>query len=463
MEGSKGFSQGQESRLEYDSQLNSNFSPVQVPQGIQTQENLLQRRFTDDFSKDQNESSETTRVSTPNNEHDVEKQEHNANQPKGQTHMGHDIYDPKRPKLPWKQRFEHFTWAWWTLIMSTGGLSLLVFAQPYQFPGLRQIGLAVYIITLVLFVTVFSGMVTRFVLFPGTFKKSICHEREGLFFPTFFLSIATTITSTYRYVVAEDDVTFNCVIRVAFWCYLAVTLTLAIGQYSYFFRTHHLEVRSMMPTWILPIFPIMLTGTIASVVSQSQPDTTSVAIVYAGLACQGLGISVSFLMYAHMVGRLMQYGLPNREHRTGLFMNVGPPAFTCLAFIGMANGLPDNFDFDSNGVMDIHFVRQMAVLGGVYLWGLSLWWFGVAFIAVVMSRPKYFHLGWWAGVFPNTGFTLATISLGKAIGSEVVLKFAVFMSVSILLTYSYVFYHNVRAVFVQDIMYPGRDEDIVEH
>lgn len=35
-----------------------------------------------------------------------------------------DIYDPNRPKLPWRQRMRHFTWAWFTLPMSTGGLSL---------------------------------------------------------------------------------------------------------------------------------------------------------------------------------------------------------------------------------------------------------------------------------------------------------------------------------------------------
>ncbi|KUI56256.1 Malic acid transport protein [Cytospora mali] len=461
MEGSRNPFGGQNTKFGHDNRLDLNFSTYHVSQGIPLQD---RPRFSpNDVSNLEIDSNEPTRVSTPNNEEDREKLQQGGKHLEGETYMGYNIYDPQRPKLSLKQRLNHFTWAWWTLIMSTGGLSLLIYAQPYQFPGLRQIGLAVYIINLVLFILVFSATIARFVLFTGTFKASICHAREGLFVPTFFLSFATLITSTYRYAVPADNESLNYAIRVAFWTYLAATLVLAVGQYSYVFRTHSLEVKSMMPTWILPIFPIMLSGTIASVVSDTQPDSMSVSIVYSGLACQGLGISVSFLMYAHMVGRLMQYGLPNREHRPGLFMNVGPPSFTCLAFIGMSNGLPDDFDFDSNGVMDIHFVRQVAVLGGVYLWGLALWWWGVAIIAVVSSRPKYFHLGWWASVFPNTGFTLATITLGKAIGSEFVLKFAVFMSVCILLTYSFVLYHNIRAVLVQDIMYPGRDEDVVEH
>jgi C4-dicarboxylate transporter/malic acid transport protein len=415
------------------------------------------------------DSNESTRVSTPVNDPDLEKPQQKGMQPEAGVHveehemyMGYSIYDPRRPKLSMRQRLEHFTMAWWTLIMSTGGLSLLIFAQPYQFAGLKDIGLAVYILTLILFAIVFTAMIARYMMFTGTFRSSITHAREGLFFPTFFLSIATIITSSYRYVVSEGNVGENLGIRVAFWVYLAVTLTLAIGQYAYVFRTHHMDVKTMMPTWILPIFPIMLTGTIASVISDGQPDQASVGIVYSGLACQGLGISVAFLMYAHMVGRLMQTGLPNREHRPGLFMNVGPPSFTALALIGMSKGLPDNFDFDSNGVMDINIVRQVAVLAGVYLWGLALWWFGVALVAVLMKRPVYFHLGWWAGVFPNTGFTLATITLGKAINSDVVLKFSVFMSICLLLAYSFVLFHHIRAVLVQDIMYPGRDEDVLE-
>lgn len=414
----------------------------------------------------QDHSNDSTRVSTPDQEHDMEKQMgHNVKvyEQHQQQHHHHDPYDPNRPKLSLRQRLKHFTWAWYTLIMSTGGLSLLIFAQPFQFPGLRQIGLVVYIITLILFTMVTGCLAARFFMFSGQFKASITHEREGFFFPTFFLTLATLITSTYRYAVPAGDTHLNWGIQVAFWSYMFATMTLAIGQYSYVFRVHNLEVKTMMPTWILPIFPIMLTGTIASTIADTQPDDISPAIVYSGLAAQGLGISVSFMMYAHMVGRLMSFGLPSREHRPGLYMNVGPPAFTCLAFIGMANGLPDTFDLDGDSIIDVKFIRQMSVLAGIFLWGLSLWWWGVATIAVISSRPKYFHLGWWASVFPNTGFTLATITVGKALGSNIVSSFAVFMSICLLTTYFFVLYHNIRAVLKQEIMGPGLDEDVVDH
>ncbi|KAK5996910.1 Malic acid transport protein [Cladobotryum mycophilum] len=366
-----------------------------------------------------------------------------------------DIYDPNRPKLGLRDRLNHFTWAWYTLPMSTGGLSLLFWAQPHQFTGLRTIGLVVYILNIIIFTLISITMLCRFFFHPGTMARSVTHPREGFFLPTFFLSIATLITSTERYAIPHNDSALKWAIQTAFWIYVAFTALLSIGQYSYVFAAHSFGLQTMMPTWILPIFPIMLSGTIASVIAETQPEIRALPIIIAGLTCQGLGLSVAVLMYAHMIGRLMQSGLPNREHRPGLFMCVGPPAFTALALIGMAKSLPQ-----SSVYIDVKIVRAIAVMCAIFLWALSLWWFGIAVVAVISSPPKYFHLGWWAMVFPNTGFTLATISIGRELGNEPVLWVATGMSIVMLIIYVFVLVNHVRAVLKQDIMYPGRDEDV---
>lgn len=330
-----------------------------------------------------------TPMDSPRDSIDLEKQKH-------ETHaVPHDPHekDPNQPKLPFGQRLHHFTWAWYTLTMSTGGVSTLLSIQPHAFPGLISIGAIFYVINLIFFTGVCSLMVLRFTKFPGSFKESLKHEREGLFFATFWLSVATIITSTQKYVVAMYEASHPMrgwivtSMAIAFWLYVFCTFTVAIVQYSFFFAGHTYMLQKFMPSWLLPIFPVMLAGTIASVIAADQPIQSRMPMLVAGLGCQGLGFTVAILMYAHYIGRLMQAGYPNREHRGAMFIGVGPPSFTCLAFIGMANALPDDFDLQRDGLLDGNLLRTMALVSALCLWVLAMWFFMIAFIAVSLILP----------------------------------------------------------------------------
>lgn len=312
--------------------------------------------------------------------------------------------DPAQPYMPFAQRIRHFTWAWYTLTMATGGIATLLSIQPHAFPGLITIGAIFYVLNLFLFFGISATMVLRFTKFSGSFKASITHEREGLFLGPFFLSIATIITGTQKYVIQAYEADHPnrawavTSIAVAFWAYTFVTFCLAVFQYSFLFCCHTYKLTGWMPSWLLPIFPVMLAGTIASVIAADQPVASRMPIITAGLGCQGLGFTVAILMYAHYIGRLMQVGYPGREHRGAMFIAVGPPSFTCLALIGMANALPDDFDLQGDGLVDAKVLKTMALVVALFLWVLAMWFFMITVVAVIHQWALYFHLGWWAMV-----------------------------------------------------------------
>jgi tellurite resistance protein TehA-like permease len=272
------------------------------------------------------------------------------------------------------------------------------------------------------------------------------------------------ITGLERYFGDDPAAAFSTILAVLFWMYCACTFAVAVFQYSYVFTSVTYRLQTMMPSWILPAFPIMLSGTIASVIAERQPDRSAIPIVTAGMTFQGLGFCISFMMYSHYIGRLMESGLPCREHRPGMFICVGPPAFTALALIGMAQGLPPTFsvmgseDTEADGRM----IEILALVAGAFLWALSFWFFCIALLAVIRSPPTSFHLSWWAMVFPNTGFTLATITLGKAFESPAINGVGSALSLCVIAMWLFVFVNHIRAVIRKDIMYPGKDEDVSE-
>lgn len=300
--------------------------------------------------------------------------------------------DPNQPYMTYGERLRHFTWAWYTLTMATGGIATLVSIQPHAFPGLITIGAVFYIVNLIFFVGITGTMILRFTKFPGAFKGSITHEREALFLGPFFLSVATIITGTQKYIIAAYSADHPnrawaiTSMSVAFWLYTFFAFCLAVFQYSFLFCAHTYKLTSFMPSWLLPIFPIMLSGTIASVIAADQPLTSRYPIIAAGLGCQGLGFTVAIIMYAHYIGRLMQVGYPDREHRGAMFIAVGPPSFTCLAFLGMANALPDDFDLQGDGLLDAKMLRTLALVASLFLWVLAMWFFMIALVAVSVHK-----------------------------------------------------------------------------
>lgn len=66
---------------------------------------------------------------------------------------------------------------------------------------------------------------------------------------------------------------------------------------------------------------------------------------------------------------------------------------------------------------------------------------------------------WWAFVFPNVSFTIATIRIGEQFESEGILWVGSMMTVLLVGMWIFVFACHVRAVLRKDILMPGKDED----
>lgn len=377
--------------------------------------------------------------------------------------MGNAGLDDPLP-CSWPERLRHITWAWYMITMSTGGIALLLHKTPHQFNGLATIGVLVFIFDLVLFVAISIGLLYRFVCTPSSLQNSLTHPTESLFFGTFWLSLATIISNTQVYGIDSSRPWLTVVVRVLFWVYAALTYLTAVLQYWHLFTGRSVTLQSFTTAWIVPVFPVMLTGTIASLVAEDQPPAQAIPIIIAGTAFQGLGFIVALLMYANYIGRLMTGGFPDPDTRPAMFIAVGPPAFTGLALSGMAQGaiskFPTHYVTGTSSVPTAEVLRIVSVFISIFLWAVSAWFFSITVLCILICfRDLTFHLTWWSFIFPNTGFILATIEIGNELGSNAIAVVCSVLTVFIVFIYLLVGICHIRAIYRGEILWPGKDED----
>ena len=65
----------------------------------------------------------------------------------------------------------------------------------------------------------------------------------------------------------------------------------------------------------------------------------------------------------------------------------------------------------------------------------------------------------WAFVFPNVGFTIATIDIGEKFKSQGIQWVGSIMTIFIFITWLFVLINHIKAVVTKRMMMPGIDED----
>jgi tellurite resistance protein TehA-like permease len=70
-----------------------------------------------------------------------------------------------------------------------------------------------------------------------------------------------------------------------------------------------------------------------------------------------------------------------------------------------------------------------------------------------------FHLVMWAFVFPNVGFTIATINIGQQLKSQGIQWVGSIMSIFIFIAWLFVLTNHIKALVTKRLMMPGMDED----
>ncbi|KAH7310658.1 voltage-dependent anion channel-domain-containing protein [Stachybotrys elegans] len=364
-----------------------------------------------------------------------------------------------------RDRIACYEWTFFTMTMATGGIANVLHSIPSNAAWIHGVGVFFLLLNLVLFTTNCIMITIRFRLRPGSFIRSFTDQKESLFVPAFVVSLAVIFVNTCQYGIPQERGWLLQVMRVMFWLYIPLCVVASAGIYLILWSTLVFPLHTMTPIWIFPAYPLLLTAPFAgqlirsanSIGQEHVLNTTAIALC--AVTTQGTGCFLAILISAAFIYRLMTQKLPHDMQRPGIFISIGPYAFTAAGIVslgGQANAIIPNGFLGVSNAADI--MKVISVLVGLWFWGFSMWFFLVS----VGSLWKYFRNGkhipfnmtWWSFVFPNTALVTATQAMGEIFDSQGIRIFGSVMAAALVFVWACIFATMIRCFKNRKLLWP---------
>lgn len=116
---------------------------------------------------------------------------------------------------------------------------------------------------------------------------------------------------------------------------------------------------------------MLIIGPHAGILSAKLEQSRALQIIIGGTTIQGVGFLVSLMVYSAFIYRLMSQKLPKENMRPGMFVSVGPSAFTVAGIVNMAAQAERAFpaDFMGDGHFAAEVLKVVINFAALWLWG----------------------------------------------------------------------------------------------
>ncbi|CAN8103618.1 unnamed protein product [Discula destructiva] len=377
------------------------------------------------------------------------------------------------PVVSIKDRIACFQWTWFTSTMATGGIANVIASIPFQARWLTIIGLFFFFFNIILFITNVVLLAAKFRLRPGSLRHSFTDQFESLFIPASIVSLGTICINICQYGIPRTGPWLLHTMSIVYWIWSVLAIVASTGVYLMVWTTLVFPIHTMTPVWVFPAYPLLITAPFAGNLLNSaskvgmMDQIDGLPIAMAAVAVQGMGFSLSFMVLSAFVYRLMTQKLPRDTQRPGVFISIGPSGFTTAGIVEIAGlaaeYLPDDFMMPGMTSHAVFILRLVAGMIGLWLWGLSLWFFIVSVGSFwKYARPEHeakasFQMTFFSFVFPNTALVTATFQIGRAFECRQLEIVACVMAGLLIVVWAVVFGMMIRCIYQRKLLWPKED------
>lgn len=313
-----------------------------------------------------------------------------------------------------------FTPNWFTAIMGTGVVALIIADFPVASQLFWQLGSGLWHFNMLLFVFFIALYVLRWIKYPVEAAQIFNHPVMCLFLGAIPMALATILNGFLKFgLPLYGNIALN--IAETLWyidVVLAVVIAWAVPFFMYSRQKHHLE--KMTAVWLLPIVACEVAASSGGLLLQHlEMKQHAVAILFGSYVLWGISVLPAFAILSILMLRLAMHQLPAKDMAISSWLALGPIGTGALALLLLGQQAPQVL-----AVLNLQQVGELfqhaGILGSIILLGFGVWWLGIAILTTIqhLKTGLPFNLGWWGLTFPLGVFTLAVFNLGAQVQLE---------------------------------------------
>jgi len=312
----------------------------------------------------------------------------------------------------------HFTPNWFTVVMGTGVVALILPQLPFASQLMWSLGAGLWQINVGLFILFSVLYLCRWVLYPQEAKLIFKHSVMSLFLGAIPMALATLINGALKFgpmLYAQEHFATLLLWAEYLW-YVDVLLAVAIAwcvPFMMFSRQQH-ALQGMTAVWLLPIVACEVAASSGALLLAHLPaDSHAANILLGSYVLWGISVLPAFGILTILLLRLALHQLPSKDMAISSWLALGPIGTGALALLLLGEQAPrilTAVNLENLGSI----LQQGGILAALILLGFGLWWLGIAILTTFKHLGDLpFNLGWWAMTFPLGVFSLAVMSLAE--------------------------------------------------
>ena len=343
----------------------------------------------------------------------------------------------------------HFTPNWFTVVMGTGILAVILPEFPFAKHLMWQLGASLWHLNTLLFLVFSALYAARWLLYPQEAKQIFNHPVMCLFLGAIPMALAAVLNGLLKFGLPLYG---EAVLNLAEYLWyadalLALVIAWAVPFLMYSRQQHVLH--SMTAVWLLPIVACEVAAASGALLLQHLP--AAMQSVYILLSCYVLwGISVlpAFAVLTILMLRLALHQLPSKDMAISSWLALGPIGTGALALLLLGAEAPRILAHSAWGAAGM-FLQQAGFLAALMLIGFGLWWLGIAVLTSLKhaAADLPFNLGWWGLTFPLGVFTLAVLNLAVQTQLPAIYGFAYILAAVLALLWGIVLSKTVKGFY----------------